>query len=63
MVALALNWRNNEFYGVEHGRDMLFENWLQFFTVDEGAVLPAEESSCASPAGSTMAGHTVSSTR
>ena len=43
MVALAVNPRNNELYGVQHGRDMLFENWPQFFTVEEDAVLPAEE--------------------
>lgn len=43
MVALAINPANNELYGVQHGRDMLFENWPQFFTVDEDAVLPAEE--------------------
>jgi glucose/arabinose dehydrogenase len=43
MVALALNPRNNELYGVQHGRDMLFENWPQFFTIEEDAVLPAEE--------------------
>jgi glucose/arabinose dehydrogenase len=43
MVALAMNPRNNELYGVQHGRDMLFENWPQFFTVAEDAVLPAEE--------------------
>ncbi|MGH7663200.1 MAG: PQQ-dependent sugar dehydrogenase [Gemmatimonadaceae bacterium] len=43
MVALAMNPQNNELYGVQHGRDMLFENWPQFFTVEEDAVLPAEE--------------------
>jgi glucose/arabinose dehydrogenase len=43
MVALAVNPRNNALYGVQHGRDMLFENWPQFFTVEEDAVLPAEE--------------------
>ena len=43
MVALAINPRNDELYGVQHGRDMLFENWPQFFTVEEDAVLPAEE--------------------
>ena len=43
MVALAVNPRNDELYGVQHGRDMLFENWPQFFTVEEDAVLPAEE--------------------
>jgi glucose/arabinose dehydrogenase len=30
-------------YGVQHGRDMLFENWPDFFTQEEDAVLPAEE--------------------
>ncbi|MFL5638393.1 MAG: PQQ-dependent sugar dehydrogenase [Gemmatimonadaceae bacterium] len=43
MVALAMNPRNGELYGVQHGRDMLFENWPQFFTQEEDAVLPAEE--------------------
>jgi len=43
MVALAINPENDELYGVQHGRDMLFENWPQFFSVEEDAVLPAEE--------------------
>lgn len=43
MVALAMNPSNGELYGVQHGRDMLFENWPQFYTVEEDAVLPAEE--------------------
>jgi glucose/arabinose dehydrogenase len=43
MVALAINPSNSELYGVQHGRDMLFENWPQFFTVEEDAVLPSEE--------------------
>lgn len=43
MVALAVHPRTNELFGVQHGRDMLFENWPQFFTVEEDAVLPAEE--------------------
>ena len=43
MVALAVNPWNGELYGVQHGRDMLFENWPDFFTVEEDAVLPAEE--------------------
>lgn len=43
MVALAVNPRNAELYGVQHGRDMLFENWPRFFTVEEDAVLPSEE--------------------
>jgi glucose/arabinose dehydrogenase len=43
MVALAVNPRDGELYGVQHGRDMLFENWPQFFTQEEDAVLPSEE--------------------
>ena len=43
MVALALQPRTGELFGVMHGRDMLFENWPEFFTVEEDAVLPAEE--------------------
>lgn len=43
MVALAVNPRDDALYGVQHGRDMLFENWPDFFTVEEDAVLPAEE--------------------
>ena len=43
MVALAMNPQNQTLYGVQHGRDMLFENWPAFFTVAEDAVLPAEE--------------------
>jgi glucose/arabinose dehydrogenase len=43
MVALAMNPATNQLYGVQHGRDMLFENWPQFFTQEEDAVLPAEE--------------------
>ena len=38
MVALAVNPANGELYGVQHGRDMLFENWDQFFTVEEDAL-------------------------
>src|SRR4051812_7895307 len=43
MVALDINPANGELYCVQHGRDMLFENWPQFFSVDQDAVLPAEE--------------------
>ena len=43
LVALAFNPRDHELYAVQHGRDMLFENWPQFFTAEEDAVLPAEE--------------------
>jgi glucose/arabinose dehydrogenase len=43
LVALAMNPANNQLYAVQHGRDMLFENWPAFFTVDDDAALPAEE--------------------
>jgi glucose/arabinose dehydrogenase len=43
LVALAVNPENGELYAVQHGRDMLFENWPQFFSVEQDAVLPAEE--------------------
>lgn len=43
LVALAMNPFDRELYAVQHGRDMLFENWPQFFTPEEDAVLPAEE--------------------
>ncbi|MEX2109327.1 MAG: PQQ-dependent sugar dehydrogenase [Gemmatimonadaceae bacterium] len=43
MVALAVNPANGELYGAQHGRDMLFENWPQFYTQEEDAVLPSEE--------------------
>jgi glucose/arabinose dehydrogenase len=43
MVALAVNPVNGALYGVMQGRDMLSDNWPQFFTADQSAVLPAEE--------------------
>ncbi len=43
LVALAINPRNNSLYTVQQGRDMLADNWPQFFTDEEAAVLPAEE--------------------
>jgi glucose/arabinose dehydrogenase len=43
MVALAVHPRSGELFGVQHGRDQLFEHWPEFFTVEEDAVLPAEE--------------------
>jgi glucose/arabinose dehydrogenase len=42
-VALDVNPRTGDLWGIPHGRDMLFENWPQFFTVEEDALLPAEE--------------------
>jgi glucose/arabinose dehydrogenase len=46
LVALALNPGNRELYTVQQGRDMLFENWPQFYTQDESANMPAEEFAC-----------------
>lgn len=43
LVALAINPRNNELYTVQQGRDMLADNWPEFFTDAQAAVLPAEE--------------------
>jgi glucose/arabinose dehydrogenase len=43
MVALAFQPRTHELFGVQQGRDMLNDNWPQFYTVGQGAVLPAEE--------------------
>ena len=43
MVALAVQPRTRELFGVQHGRDNLFQNWPQFYTAEQGAVLPAEE--------------------
>jgi glucose/arabinose dehydrogenase len=43
MVALGVNAVNGALYGVQHGRDMLFENWPELFDVNEDAELPAEE--------------------
>ncbi|MEP6729515.1 MAG: PQQ-dependent sugar dehydrogenase [bacterium] len=43
LVALAINPRNNLLYGAQHGRDMLFDNFPQFYTAEQSAELPAEE--------------------
>lgn len=43
LVALDLNPRTGELWGVQHGRDMLFENWPQFFNQEQDATMPAEE--------------------
>jgi glucose/arabinose dehydrogenase len=43
MVALALQPHGHELFGVQQGRDMLFENWPQFFTAEQSAEMPAEE--------------------
>ena len=43
MVALAWNPSTNQLFGVQHGRDMLFENWPESFDVNDDATKPAEE--------------------
>ena len=43
LVSITVNPRNNEVYAVQQGRDMLFENWPQFFTAQQDSALPAEE--------------------
>lgn len=42
-VALARNPDDGELYGVVHGRDQLYQNWPQYFTAKQSAVLPAEK--------------------
>jgi glucose/arabinose dehydrogenase len=43
LVSLTVNPRNNDVYAVQQGRDMLFENWPQFFTAQQDSAMPAEE--------------------
>jgi glucose/arabinose dehydrogenase len=43
MTALAINPDDGRLYGVQHGRDQLFDNWGQLFTEEDDALLPAEE--------------------
>jgi glucose/arabinose dehydrogenase len=43
MVALAINPVDGELYGMQNGRDQLFENWPDLFTTQDDALLPAEE--------------------
>ena len=43
MVALAVHPITKVLYGVQHGRELLFDNWPQFYSVEQNAVLPAEE--------------------
>jgi glucose/arabinose dehydrogenase len=43
LVAMAMNPANQTLYAIQQGRDMLNDNWPEHFTVDQGAVLPAEE--------------------
>ncbi|MEJ2217654.1 MAG: PQQ-dependent sugar dehydrogenase [Gemmatimonadota bacterium] len=41
-VALAFD-SAGQLFGVIHGRDQLAQNWSRFYTVEQGAELPAEE--------------------
>ncbi|MGQ0639656.1 MAG: PQQ-dependent sugar dehydrogenase [Gemmatimonadaceae bacterium] len=43
MVALAINPHNGDLYGMQNGRDQLFQNWPNLFTALDDALLPAEE--------------------
>jgi glucose/arabinose dehydrogenase len=43
LVSITVNPHNGEAYAVQQGRDMLHDNWPQFFTAEQQAVLPAEE--------------------
>jgi glucose/arabinose dehydrogenase len=42
-VALAMDPADGHLYGVVHGRDQLFQNWPEYFTAEQSAVLPAEK--------------------
>ena len=42
-VALEHNPLDGELYGAVHGRDQLYQNWPELYTVEESAELPAEE--------------------
>lgn len=43
--AVALTWNTSakQLYAVQHGRDMLFQFFPQYYTEEQGAELPAEE--------------------
>lgn len=43
MNALAINPADGKLYGAQNGRDQLFDNWSNFFTERDDALLPAEE--------------------
>jgi glucose/arabinose dehydrogenase len=42
LVALAVNPADGELYGVQAGREHLFENWPDLYTVKDDELLPAE---------------------
>jgi glucose/arabinose dehydrogenase len=43
MNALAVNPLDGKLYGVQNGRDQLFDNWPTLFTPRDDALLPGEE--------------------
>jgi glucose/arabinose dehydrogenase len=43
MTALTVNPDDGMLYGVQHGRDQLFDNWGELFDAEDDALLPAEE--------------------
>jgi glucose/arabinose dehydrogenase len=43
LMALGWNAGTNSIYAVQHGRDMLHQNWPQLYTAAQGAEKPAEE--------------------
>ena len=57
MVALDINRRDGRLYGVQQGRDQLFENWPQLYTREKDAVLlpksPSESSAATTTDGRT----------
>jgi glucose/arabinose dehydrogenase len=43
MNALAINPADSQLYGLQNGRDQLFENWPRLYDQRDDALLPAEE--------------------
>jgi glucose/arabinose dehydrogenase len=43
MTALTVHPDDDMLYGVQHGRDQLFDNWPEFYDAEDEALLPAEE--------------------
>ena len=43
VVALRMHPSNGSLYGVQHGRDQLFQNWPDLFSAEDQAEKPSEE--------------------
>lgn len=41
--ALAINPKDGQLYAAQQGRDQLFENWPELYTLEDDAIAPAEE--------------------